>query len=146
MPKRVPVIIDHLRALHCCLDHTNTFDIVVFVVACVAFWCCCRLGELLIDSQFDSKAHSLQSTNIRCDIAANGQKFINFDIPHTKMKLDGNTINISDSTCECSSIGALEHHLNSNTDIPSDVPLFAVNKSWSPMKHMWFIKRCNEVW
>src|SRR5882724_6117344 len=37
-PKRDPITIEHIRTLHCCLDHTNAFDIAVFAVACVAFW------------------------------------------------------------------------------------------------------------
>jgi len=28
----------------------NAFNITVFALVCVAFWCCCRLGELLVDS------------------------------------------------------------------------------------------------
>jgi len=37
-----PVTIEHLCALHLHLDLTNSFDIAVFAVACIAFWCCCR--------------------------------------------------------------------------------------------------------
>src|SRR5882724_3957979 len=33
-PKRDPVTIEHIRALHHCLDYTNAFDIAVFAVAC----------------------------------------------------------------------------------------------------------------
>jgi len=50
MPKRDPVTIDHIWALHSHLDHTDAFDI--------TFWCCYRLGELLIDAPFDPKAHT----------------------------------------------------------------------------------------
>src|SRR5882724_2395712 len=48
-PRRDPVTIDHLRALHHHLNHTNAFDIAVFMIVCITFWSCCRLGELLID-------------------------------------------------------------------------------------------------
>jgi len=42
LSKRDPVTIDHIRALHHHLDLTNSFDIAVFAIACIAFWCCCR--------------------------------------------------------------------------------------------------------
>jgi len=35
--KRDPVTIDHIIALHCSLDLTDAFDIVVFTLACIAF-------------------------------------------------------------------------------------------------------------
>ena len=41
-PKREPITIEHLKFLHCNLDLSNTFDIAIFTVACIAFWCCCR--------------------------------------------------------------------------------------------------------
>jgi len=47
LAKRDPVTIGHLRALHRCLDLTNSFDIAVFAVACIAFWCCCRCVSFL---------------------------------------------------------------------------------------------------
>ena len=102
-------MIDHIRVLHSCLDHTNAFDITVYAITCIAFWCCCRLGELLINTTYDSKAHVSHSTAITCGTSSNGTKFINLDIPFTKIKADGNHINISDSTCAISPILAFEH-------------------------------------
>jgi len=49
-------------------------------------------------------------------------KFVNFNAPHTKTKADGDTINLSDSTCNYSAFSAFEHHLTSNMDIPPDAP------------------------
>src|SRR5882724_3798357 len=37
-----PVTIQHLHSLHCHLDLSNSFDITVIAIACIAFWCCCR--------------------------------------------------------------------------------------------------------
>src|SRR5882724_2180541 len=76
MPKRNLVTIDHLWALHHHLDHTNAFDIVVLAIICIAFWCCCSLGELIIDTPFNPKAHVSQSTTITCSAASNGSKYI----------------------------------------------------------------------
>ena len=90
--------IEHLRSLQCGLDLSNSFDIAVFAVACVAFWCCCRLGELIIDSHFDPSCHVSHSTDFMHGIAANGLKYINFHVPCTKTKEGGEDINITDST------------------------------------------------
>ena len=46
-----PVTIENIRVLRQNLDLTNAFDITIFVVACIMFWCCCRLFIL---SQFSS--------------------------------------------------------------------------------------------
>ena len=43
-----PVTLKHLDALWQCLVLSNSFDAAVYAIACVAFWACCRLGELLI--------------------------------------------------------------------------------------------------
>src|SRR5882724_661837 len=124
-PKRDPVTIEHIRALHCRLDLTNAFNIAVFTVACIAFWGCCRLGKLLIDSSFDPKSHVARDTVISHGVASNGSAFINFDIPRSKTKPNGDRINLSNSTCQCSPTLAFEHHISSNTNLPSDAPLFS---------------------
>src|SRR5882724_12041100 len=93
-PKSDPVTIDHFWALHHHLNHTDTFDIAVYAVTCIAFWCCCRLGELIIDAKFDPKAHVSHSVIITRGVTSNGTKYINFDIPCTKTKADGDRINI----------------------------------------------------
>jgi len=41
-PKCDPVTIEHLRSLHCNLNLSDSFDIAVFAIVCIAFWCCCR--------------------------------------------------------------------------------------------------------
>src|SRR5882724_525597 len=98
---------------------------------------CCQLGELLIDSKFDPLGHVTHSTNITRGIIANSTKFINFVIPHNKTNANGAKINMSNSTCDCSSVAAFEHHLSSNSLIPSSAPLFAFeisDGSWAPMR------------
>jgi len=126
--KRDLVTIDHLKALQCHLNLSDTFDIAVFAVACIAFWCCCHLGELLINSKFDPQAHVAHSTKITRGQASNNTKFINFVIPCTKTNMNGASINMSDSTCNCSNITAFEHHLSSNILIPELCPSL-------PLKH-----------
>jgi len=45
--KRPPVTLEALCILHDCLDLSNSFDLTVWALASVAFWCCCRLVRLL---------------------------------------------------------------------------------------------------
>jgi len=47
--KHCPITMRHLEALCSGLDLSN-FDATVYMIACVAFWACCQLGELLITS------------------------------------------------------------------------------------------------
>ena len=56
---------------------------------------------------------------------------------------------MSNSTCNYSATAAFEHHITSNSAVPTTAPLFAFETSegsWAPMKRTWFIDRCNEVW
>ena len=42
LAKHDPVMIEHFCTLCHHLYLTNSFDIAVFAVACIMFWCCCR--------------------------------------------------------------------------------------------------------
>jgi len=86
---------------------------------------------------------------IKCGIAANGLKYMNFHLPHNKTKEKGEDVNITDSMCQCSATMAFEHHLSSNISIPNSALLFAFetgDSKWSPMRWVWFQARCNEIW
>ena len=48
LAKRPPVTIEQMYALRSGLDISNAFDAAVWANACIAFWSCCRLIELLI--------------------------------------------------------------------------------------------------
>jgi len=41
-PKHELVTIEHLRSLCCNIDLSNSFNIAVFTLICIVFWCCCR--------------------------------------------------------------------------------------------------------
>ena len=65
------------------------------------------------------------------------------------MKDAGKDINVMDTTCPCSATSTLEHHLSSNKAIPKSAPLFSfetADNQWDPMKHTWFMARCNAIW
>ena len=51
--KWFPKTLQHLQLLWCNLTLSNTFDTVVFAMACISFWCQCQLAEVCVDSVFD---------------------------------------------------------------------------------------------
>lgn len=58
-PPRPPVSLEHMFALYRNLRPFDFLDAVIWAVACIAFWACCRLGELLPNSEveFDPRYH-----------------------------------------------------------------------------------------
>jgi hypothetical protein len=144
-----PVTYQHLCALRRSLDLTNAFDIAVFAVACIAFWGCCHLGELLIDLDFLPEKHVSHSCSITHAVASSGVPYSSFFLPRTKTKPRGDTVSLTHTSCPCSPTIAFQHHLRSNASIPATAPLFSfetTDGSWSPLKHTWFLSRCNAVW
>ena len=136
IPKRDPVTINHIQALHHWLDHIDAFDIAIFSITCVAFWCCWRFGKLIIDSSFDPKAHIFHSTMITHGTASNGLKFIHFDVPHTKTKPEGDCINIWTPP----TTAVPPKHLNT-TWMPirtyTPMPLFLPSRQPTSHGHLW---------
>src|SRR5882724_3032356 len=56
---------------------------------------------------------------------------------------------MTDTCCNCSPMAAFDHHLESNSSIPSSAPMFAFKRgkgTWSPMRRSWFLAWCNEIW
>ncbi|RXW13687.1 hypothetical protein EST38_g12165 [Candolleomyces aberdarensis] len=50
-PPRNPVTLEHMIALQRSIDPLSSFDIAVWALASLAFWGCCRLGELAVKSE-----------------------------------------------------------------------------------------------
>jgi len=97
--KHFPVTLRHLDALRSQLDLSNSFDAVVYSIACVAFWACCHLGKLIIASchSFDSKTNITHGCLKTCGIARFGRHFSMLHLPSTKMKgHDGDDIYLID--------------------------------------------------
>jgi len=112
-------------------------------------WISNRLRELVCDLKFDPAYNVSWLTPINHGTATNGLKFMNFHLPHTKTKETGEVVNITDSTCQCSPTTTLEHHLMSNSTIPTHALLFAFETGtdlWSLMSQTWFLWHCNGVW
>ncbi|KAG1858728.1 hypothetical protein DFJ58DRAFT_715772 [Suillus subalutaceus] len=127
--KRPPITIDALCILFDNLDLTLPFDAAVCAVALVAFWCCCHLGELVIQSPnlFDPFKHNQEQTWAAV-----------FHIPWTKTtKEQGADISITTRDhCTCP-LTAIEWHLLRNSD---------TSTGWLPMTCSAFLARCNEIW
>ncbi|KAG0705616.1 DNA breaking-rejoining enzyme [Suillus ampliporus] len=151
-PCHPPVTLDHMHALFKGLDLSNVFDAAVFAMACVAFWSCVRLGELVIDSEnsFNPARHVAQSAPPRRRNLPNQIPFIVLRIPWTKTTHgEGADIVASKVDDITNPVSALEHHLSANVNIPPTAPFFAYENTsggWTTLTRPWFLARCNQVW
>ncbi|KAG1718865.1 hypothetical protein EDD22DRAFT_941011 [Suillus occidentalis] len=150
--RRPPVTLEALTQLRDGLDLSNSFDISVFAIACIAFWCCCRLGELVIPStnMFNSVKHVSRSILPIAIIDSNDVRSSTFHIPWTKTtNTEGADISVTARLHPTCPLTALLLHLSASSTIPAHAPLFAFetsDTSWSPMTKPWFLKHCNNVW
>ena len=147
-PKRDPVTISHLRSLLHHLDFTDPFDVTIWAIACVSFWAQARLGEVTFDGDFDPSLHATRS-GINLNRTDTGCKYGKIWVPRTKTKPQGDWLMFTDSGCACSALTILQAHLNINSSPPASAPLFAfetADKKFAPMRHSWFLNRCNEIW
>ncbi|KAI5981110.1 hypothetical protein EDD15DRAFT_2337602 [Pisolithus albus] len=138
--KRPPVTLEALCILHDRLDLSNTFDASVWALASLAFWSCCRLGELLIapPQAFDPSKHvSRQVLPLSISTLENGTRHSTFHIPwpsKTTLSL-GADISITARNNRTCPLAALLNHSSGSTGLPSHAPLFAyrTGNGWSPM-------------
>ncbi|KAH7903818.1 hypothetical protein BJ138DRAFT_1189120 [Hygrophoropsis aurantiaca] len=151
--KRPPVTLEAMIALRHGLDMSNALDAAVWAVACIAFWCCCRLGELIIPSPntFAALKHVTRTAlPLVIHALADTTQFSTFHIPWTKTTgVDGADISITARNHLTCPLAAIKHHVASNASLPSSAPLFAfelADGGWSPLTRTWFLARCNAVW
>ncbi|KZT24168.1 hypothetical protein NEOLEDRAFT_1067751 [Neolentinus lepideus HHB14362 ss-1] len=131
--KRPPVTVEHLIALERYLDLSSGRDCAVLAVASIAFWACCRLGELIIPSRnaFDPRRHVSRSASIRHVDHWNGLRSAHFDIPFGKVEREaGARISLTGRDDLC------------------PAPLFAYvsGHGWAPLTKAVFLSRCGEIW
>ena len=149
-PKRPPITIEHIYALFKGLDLSNTFDAAVWAVASIAFWACCRLGELVVPSQshIDPLKYVLRKTTLK--FASSTCRYATLHIPWTKTtKNNGANISITSRDDPACPLIALEHHLSCSPNVPAHAPFFSYETGeggWAPMTRGWFLDRCNAVW
>lgn len=153
-PKRPPVTIEHMHKLRVGLNLRNSFDSAVWAVATVAFWSCCRLGELTVPSinKFDASRHVSQNCHVTFKTLPGGQKSAFFHILWSKSTHEqGADIVITANNDVSDPYKALYHHMSVNigTGSLTSVPLFSykvANRNTHPLTKDLFMKRCEQIW
>jgi len=106
------------------------------MIACIAFWCCCRLGELLIEMPLWPESTCFMIYQIMRGTESNELKYIHFNVPCTKTKADGNRIKYCTPHVTAVPPQAFEHHMAANTDIPPNAQ-FLHSKWLTSHGHPW---------
>ncbi|KAJ6613869.1 hypothetical protein B0H10DRAFT_1804664, partial [Mycena sp. CBHHK59/15] len=151
--KRPPVTIEHMYTLYVTLDLTNCKDAAVWVVACVAFWGCCRLGELLPTSEaaFHPSHNVTRGEAVHFEVD-DLQRAIStgFHIPWAKVtKEEGANICISEPELALSTQYAVRQHLHANKNVLAYASLFAYKKAaggYHNLTKSEYLARVNGIW
>ncbi|KAG2055718.1 hypothetical protein BDR06DRAFT_933241 [Suillus hirtellus] len=147
-----PITLESLIQLHQGLDYSNTFDTAVLAIACLIFWCGCRLEELVIPAfdSFDMTKHVTRSILPIVTLESNNVRHSTLHIPWTKTTgNNGADINVTSRDHLTCPHAALFRHLEANPNIPSHAPLFSFQTptgAWTSMTEQWFLKRCDQFW
>jgi hypothetical protein len=120
----------------------------------VAFWCGCRLGELVIPSPnlFDPLKHVSRSTAPLLAFILQNREQTHaaiFHIPWTKTtKEQGADTSITARDHRTCPLTAIERHLLRNSEVPAQAPLFSYQtlSGWLPMMCSVFLACCNDIW
>ncbi|RXW17778.1 hypothetical protein EST38_g8068 [Candolleomyces aberdarensis] len=157
---RNPVTLEHILALQKNLNPSDSFDAAVWAVACIAFWSCCRLGELTVSSEKSfsprlnvdrSSAAVTFSTSLPTSSSSRSspQESLSFHIPWTKVTKDaGADIHVVGHD-RCSPTRAMSNHLKVNASAPPSSHLFSYQTEsgrWAPMVKSKFLDRCHSIW
>lgn len=142
---RPPITTAMLQCLHRNLDLSSPFDAAVFACACIAFWCQCRLGELLPTSSLSPVTHIPQRRHIRK--STNPAKTRLIHLPRTKVSKHGEDVALVSQDPPICPVRALERHLLLNP-LPSHYSLFTYNspRGSTQLSRPKFLERCNTIW
>lgn len=150
--KRPPVTIEVLTILTETLYPFSLLDVAVSAVARIAFWSCCRLGELFprTFNDFNPDKHVSRSILPLIICPVNKSTFCtSIHIPWSKtIQEKGAVISVTSRPHSTDPINALVTHQNMNKEIPLDAPLFSyrTNSGWLPLTKPTFISGCNDIW
>lgn len=150
-PARPPVSLEHLEVLYKELDFTNSFDIAVWAIACIAFWGLARLGELTVTAlPFDGTRHVSFSAAIEWK-TQEGVHSASLPIPWTKTtQTQGATILLTRERMEKSCpVQALWMQIRANSALPPEAHLFGyttLEGKWKPMLKHLMMERCQAIW
>jgi len=152
-PKRAPVSLSHLHSLLANLDISTPKHAAIWAAACVAFFACRRLGEILVkaDASFDPAYHVRKGTIISIRSVNSSSKSISFPIPWTKTtKEEGATVVITSRSDVLCPVKALLNHIQVNFDVPDGAPLFAYAipepPRWHHLNKIDFMRICGGIW
>ncbi|KAJ3978560.1 hypothetical protein F5890DRAFT_1560117 [Lentinula detonsa] len=154
--RRNPITLAHMLALHVNLKFSLPFHCSIWAVACIAFWGCQHLGELIIPSKqgFDPKCHVSRSTTLKTSYNAdNSRKALSFEIPWTKTTKELGATVIATAqhnslTPFCPFI-AIERHMDANMNIPEGYSLLAYLDDQGFPRNMVkssFLGTCGKIW
>ncbi|KAG8707222.1 hypothetical protein FRC09_001959 [Ceratobasidium sp. 395] len=150
LPKRDPVSVNMLEALHRRLHDGNSEDRAVLAAALLAFSSLLRLGEILGSSsrKFDPKQFPSRSS-LGPPISANGARLL--QLPRTKTsQIHGEQVLVSPQHSVIDPIRALNAHLHATRSFDGNAHLFTYTHNRSGQQkiltHEFFLKRCNDIW
>ncbi|KAJ7573838.1 hypothetical protein C8J56DRAFT_981098 [Mycena floridula] len=155
--KRPPVTLEMLLMLATGLCiYTSALDACIFMVACVAFFCQIRLGELLnskrdpisFDPEINPTGRHLKPPSTKL-----GSRILH--IPFSKTRLEkGDDVVVARQQGPTDPIAAIDNHFSLNRISP-DVPLasyveYPDGMDFPPVRYCLtkevFLRRCNEIW
>lgn len=144
-PPRPPITTAMLKCLHHNLDLADPFDVTVFACACIAFWCQCRLGELLPSSSISPVDHIPQRRHVRTSTIQSKSHLLH--LPRTKTSKHGEDVALVPQDHPICPLQALEHHLLLNS-LSSHHSLYTYNSPRGPtrLSRPKFLERCNTIW
>lgn len=155
-PLRQPVTLKHMKALQKGLNMFNPFDAAVWAVATLAFWGCCRLGELTVefDREIDpsmsvTREFSQVKFGATTQVGALSGRSIMFRIPWTKTTKEQGALLTIVGEDALSPFTAMKNHLalSNGADQQSHLFLYCDGDGvWHPMVKRVFMGRCNEIW
>jgi hypothetical protein len=141
--------LEHLRALHRCLDLTGPRDAAIWAAALTAFWGCRRLGELLIKSLTKfSLVHDVTRSTRISRRSVNLRLVISFHLPWTKTTgiLGGDAIITATGDDFCPA-WALDNHFSINHSPGHETPMFSYRDGtgWSPIIKQKFLDFTSKI-
>ncbi|QRV93152.1 site specific recombinase, phage integrase family protein [Ceratobasidium sp. AG-Ba] len=149
-PARAPVTTHMLEVLDRALDHSSDEDCAILAAAAIAFWCQCRLGELLGSSSRSFDPTYLPSRGaLGNPISDLGSRALH--LPRTKThQLQGESVVIMAQPSPIDPVRALNCHLFRSRNLHPNAHLFAFRHpnpaGFKILTAERFLLQCNAIW
>ncbi|KAF6761751.1 DNA breaking-rejoining enzyme [Ephemerocybe angulata] len=157
---RPPITIEHMSILHQSLDHSSPKDVAIWATSAIAFWGCCRLGELtypskapFMENHYVRRSAPLTFNSTRNDAQGRSTEYATLVIPWSKTTAYDNvkvsiTSRPDDPLCP---IKALRRHLEINAGVPPEATFFSYVDILSPLGYTQLdrdsvVERGNAIW